>query len=191
MKWLFCGYKKTKEEVFICVDDDDYEYLSTCSTFMDSSGEIPIFYDHRRNQRNVRIHKFCARSFSNADKVVHLNGNRYDNRKCNLWIKGNPEKPTPGLPPEPTYKEKQEALAHRYIIARENHKRLSAKKNPKPVYNSLGEKFNSVSEAAKAHKISATAIYGVTSGQRPHHKKIKWSFTPIQPEPNHSADEQN
>lgn len=79
----------------------------------------------------------------------------------------------------PSEDEKREAFAYRYWISHQNVKMLSPNKKSKKVFNSKGQAFNSVKDAAKFYGIRPAGIYKCISGHAKSFHGLKWSFTKL------------
>lgn len=65
------------------VDEDDFEFLSQWSWFYHKNGYAMRSYRENGQYRKARMHREVINAPSGFD-VDHINGDKLDNRKCNL-----------------------------------------------------------------------------------------------------------
>ncbi len=76
---------KTKKGEEILVDDSDYEWLSKFTWYIDSIGYARRHLRVDGKYTKIRMHQEIMNTPSRHD-TDHTNGNRLDNRRCNLRV---------------------------------------------------------------------------------------------------------
>lgn len=73
------------------VDNEDFEKLSKLTWFISDTGYAKnTFLDNEKKAKQVRMHRIITNA-QKGDYVDHINGNKLDNRKCNLRLCSNAE----------------------------------------------------------------------------------------------------
>lgn len=166
MRWIYLG-----RNWFTCVDDEDYEQVSSVTWKIDKKG-----YARKRKGPFVFLHNFILNHSSVLEPIDHLNRAKWDNRKQNLKIvsksHNNSNIGMPDNPPFPTEEEKQEAIKQRWCLIQNNNNKRKLKTN-KPAINcksvkniTTGEIFTSIKLASERYCISAKNINSCVKGKR-------------------------
>jgi hypothetical protein len=74
----------TKGKVAL-VDDEDYKFLIQWKWNFSSTGYAARNGGTYKKRKNIKMHRLIMRATSGME-VDHINGNRLDNRRCNLRI---------------------------------------------------------------------------------------------------------
>lgn len=80
-----------KKQGFILVDSEDFPWLNTARWFLGSDG-YPVcntWNKETKKAKSVRMHSIIHRA-PKGMQVDHINGIRFDNRKCNLRTVNQP-----------------------------------------------------------------------------------------------------
>lgn len=72
----------TKGQIAI-IDDDDYERVSKYSWYSHKSTNNTYYARSKINKKGIYLHRFIMK-VDNTVIIDHINGNKLDNRKCNL-----------------------------------------------------------------------------------------------------------
>lgn len=83
MKFILLGGKRGQGK-FALVDDEDYEWASRHKWYLTNPGGYVAGYVASA-QRLMRIHREILQA-SDDMQVDHINGDRLDNRRCNLRV---------------------------------------------------------------------------------------------------------
>lgn len=70
---------------FAIVDDDDYDWIMKWKWYVNSNGYAVRAIRNASTHKDIRMHREIANTPEGMD-TDHINGNKLDNRKCNLRI---------------------------------------------------------------------------------------------------------
>lgn len=177
MKWLH-----VKEDVFTCIDDEDYEKLSKvcwnyCKGYASGMDYAAPINGKYRTAKSLHLFIHPPRS---GLRVDHINRDKLDNRRCNLrYVTGRGNHLNVGIPDIqviPTEEEKIQAVAHKKRLKKEIQDRTNTILNSnlprRPVRDNFGRVYPSIEDAARKHGVSYQCINENLSGKTAYAKDV-------------------